>query len=122
MSMTAAATTWPTASPTTCWWGWRRTPSSSRTGDNDTFPLWYLQEVENFRKDVRVICLSLLNTEWCIRQIRDFPPKVPVTLNDTEIKLMEPELVNGRVMMVKDKMVQHIIKANNWQRPIYSSP
>jgi hypothetical protein len=55
-------------------------------GDNDTYPLWFLQHVEGVRRDVRIVNLSLIKTSWYIEQLRDLEPKVPIELNDEEIQ------------------------------------
>ncbi|MFH0736803.1 MAG: DUF2723 domain-containing protein [bacterium] len=59
-------------------------------GDNDTFPLWYLQDVEGVRRDVRIVNLSLLNTPWYILQMKNNTPhgslKVPMSMTDQQVE------------------------------------
>jgi hypothetical protein len=71
-------------------------------GDNDTFPLWYLQDVEGVRRDIRIVNLSLVNTSWYILQLKNQMPhgtaKVPISFSNQQIDRISPVAWKPRQM------------------------
>lgn len=65
-------------------------------GDNDTFPLWYMQEVEGYRTDIKLVNTSLFATDWYIDQMKRATykaPPIPSQLKHSEYKYGTMDLI-----------------------------
>ena len=99
-------------------------------GDNDTYPLWYLQNVEGVRTDVRIINMSLLPTEWYSSVLLDKVMKsepLPMTL--TKKDLQTGSLENGiqinratKGYMDIDEAMAKVLETNKAGSPVWPSP
>ena len=96
-------------------------------GDNDTFPIWYLQAVEHFRTDVTVVNLSLVNLPWYIKQLKHSGEPVAMQRSDAEIDalrhrvIQDPKTGEQQILMIKDYVLHDIILTNHQmsKRPVF---
>lgn len=84
-------------------------------GDNDTFPLWYLQDVAGVRQDVRIANLSLMNTEWYNKQLKNYEPhgapKIKMSYTDEQLDRLSPRAWEPKQVSID--VPQNVIAEHN---------
>ncbi len=108
-------------------------------GEEDTYPLWYLQMSEGVRRDVSVVNLGLLNFTWYVRTLREHEPKLGIRYDDDYLRerLQErywpkpakaeiaglrwilPPAPGYKHLRVQDVVLLDLLTWNAWQRPVY---